>query len=220
MKMKIINKNLAEARRFSVDETLGSNFMYIRDKILALFPNLVGSGLKITWKDNDGDFITITGDEELFIALSEMDKRTKVFYVETIQNNNGWGCPFGVGFDVTQLQVLKEMAEPFLQAFTAPRNQSQNSQCNNPQAQVFAETLQSAAEAFLGKTNSEEPKQKQESNANQDAPSASTPKVNPKIEKGLQQLAEMGFKDDSGLVTKLLEYFDGNVENVIRVLAK
>ncbi|KAF5299994.1 hypothetical protein FQA39_LY19159 [Lamprigera yunnana] len=220
MKDEDYQQKFLEARRFSVDETLGAKFVFIRDKILALFPSLDGCSVKITWKDNDGDFVTITGDEELIIALSEMDKGTKVFYAEATQNNNVWGCQFGVGFDVAQLQTLKGMVEQFLQPFIAPRYDSKNPQCNNPQALAFTETLQSAAETFLGKTNDEEPTPKQEPNTNQHALSRSAPKINLKIEQGLHQLHEMGFNDDSGLVTKLLEYFDGNVENVVRVLAK
>ncbi|KAF5278036.1 hypothetical protein FQA39_LY18416 [Lamprigera yunnana] len=129
MKLKIINKKLAEARRFNVDVKLGSSFTYIRDKILEFYPNLIRSSLKITWKDNDGDFITITGDDDLFIALYEMDKRTKVFYVETTQNNI-WSGPFGVGLDVAQLQALTRMVETFLQAFTVPRNVPQSGSRN------------------------------------------------------------------------------------------
>ncbi|KAF5278029.1 hypothetical protein FQA39_LY18409 [Lamprigera yunnana] len=116
---KIINKDLAEVRRFAIDESLGSNFVFIKEKILEIFPNLKGTNLKITWKDNEGDHITIAGDEDLNIAISEMDKSAKVLYVEMAAKQN---CPFGSGIDVAQLDALKGIAKQYLMAYFKARD--------------------------------------------------------------------------------------------------
>lgn len=42
--------------------------------------------------------------------------------------------------------------------------------------------------------------------------------ADPKIAEGLVQLYEMGFSNDHGMLTSLLERFDGNVALVVKAL--
>lgn len=42
----------------------------------------------------------------------------------------------------------------------------------------------------------------------------------PKIADGLRQLHEMGFANKNGMLTQLLERFDGNVNYVVRALVE
>lgn len=60
-----------EVRRFGVDPDVVTNFLYLREKLQSIFPSVRGRHFTISWKDEDGDNVTISSDEELQIALNE-----------------------------------------------------------------------------------------------------------------------------------------------------
>jgi len=61
-----------ELRRMLVDKDVSTSFSYLQEKLCLLFPNLKQKTFSINWTDEDGDIITITDDEQLVIALTEM----------------------------------------------------------------------------------------------------------------------------------------------------
>lgn len=60
-----------EVRRFGLDVDVVSNFLYFREKLQNIFPSIRGRHFTISWKDEDGDDVIISSDEELQIALDE-----------------------------------------------------------------------------------------------------------------------------------------------------
>ena len=60
----------SEVRRFFMPKT--HSFLALKKKLKSIFSELENSGFKITWIDDDNDFVNVDSDEELFIALDEM----------------------------------------------------------------------------------------------------------------------------------------------------
>ncbi|XP_057324608.1 sequestosome-1 [Microplitis mediator] len=60
-----------EIRRFGIDADVVTNYLYLREKLQSIFPNIRGKRFEIYWKDADGDDVIISSDEELQIALNE-----------------------------------------------------------------------------------------------------------------------------------------------------
>lgn len=78
-----------EVRRFSLDQNVVTSFIYLKEKLRALFPTLARSqSFDIFWKDNDGDLVTICSDDELTIALMESrnEQIMKLFIMNTKPN--------------------------------------------------------------------------------------------------------------------------------------
>nr|CAD7412237.1 unnamed protein product [Timema poppensis] len=71
-----------EVRRFGIDRDVVSNYSYLREKLQSVFPALVGKVFVVSWKDSDGDSIVISSDDELIIALTEMQMDVRKLYVE------------------------------------------------------------------------------------------------------------------------------------------
>jgi len=61
-----------EVRRFVVDKAVSASYEYLVGKLGAMFPQMRAGSFSLTWADSDGDKVTITNDEELLIALTEM----------------------------------------------------------------------------------------------------------------------------------------------------
>merc|ERR1719326_2682381 len=59
-------------RRFVIDKNVSTSFDYLVGKLRVIFPQIRGSVFTVGWTDDDGDHVTITTDEELIIALTEM----------------------------------------------------------------------------------------------------------------------------------------------------
>ena len=66
------NDGEEEVRRFVIDKGVSTSYDYLVGKLELVFPNLKGGLYNICWTDADGDNVTITSDEELIIALTEM----------------------------------------------------------------------------------------------------------------------------------------------------
>lgn len=66
------NDESVEVRRFEVDQGVVTNYDYIRERLQYVFPRLRGKVFKILWKDAENDEVTISSDEEMMIALSEI----------------------------------------------------------------------------------------------------------------------------------------------------
>jgi len=55
-----------------VDKAVSASYEYLVGKLGAVFPQLRAGSFSLTWTDGDGDKVTISNDEELIIALTEM----------------------------------------------------------------------------------------------------------------------------------------------------
>ncbi|XP_014467501.1 PREDICTED: sequestosome-1 [Dinoponera quadriceps] len=79
-KVYLLNEELnkrKEVRRFCLDIGVARNFVCLREKLQAIFPELHEKNFTVTWKD-DEDTIVISTSEELEIALDEMNKHEMV----------------------------------------------------------------------------------------------------------------------------------------------
>ena len=63
----------AEVRRFQVDKDVSTSFPYLQQKLASVFPDISRKVFSITWVDTDNDIVTIATDEDLIIALTEME---------------------------------------------------------------------------------------------------------------------------------------------------
>ena len=71
-KVFLKNDNEQEVRRFVIDKNVSTSYDYLLEKLRVVFPQIQGSVFTVCWTDEDGDHVTITSDEELIIALTEM----------------------------------------------------------------------------------------------------------------------------------------------------
>merc|ERR1711963_1078453 len=62
-----------ELRRILVDRDVVTSFCYLQEKLCLVFPQLKQKNFSVQWTDQEGDVITITDDEQLGIAVTEMD---------------------------------------------------------------------------------------------------------------------------------------------------
>jgi len=64
----------SQIRRFEVPQDCSTSYIYLKEKLRSIFPQeLENSGFKITWQDQEGDIVTVDTDEELFIAMNEIE---------------------------------------------------------------------------------------------------------------------------------------------------
>lgn len=66
------NKATKEIRKFVVDGELAENFEYLVGKIRNVFPDLLRKDLEVFWKDDEDDYISISSNEELSQAISNV----------------------------------------------------------------------------------------------------------------------------------------------------
>lgn len=73
-----------EIRRITIDKDISHNYFYLKQKLISIFPTLKDVQFTISWKDREGDTVRICTDEELVIALREMEGQDfKKIYVST-----------------------------------------------------------------------------------------------------------------------------------------
>ncbi|KAM0735652.1 Sequestosome-1 [Formica fusca] len=77
-----------ETRRFGIDADVAMNFVYLREKLQSIFPDLRGKNFTVTWRDDEDESITISTNEELEIALEEMAKNN-IYKLYITMHHNG-----------------------------------------------------------------------------------------------------------------------------------
>lgn len=88
-KVFLRDENNLEARRFTVEDASAiTNFMFMKEKLQMVFPVLREATFRVTWKDGDGDEITIVTDEDLITAYTEMGGNLKTLYVTILEKNS------------------------------------------------------------------------------------------------------------------------------------
>jgi len=81
-----------EIRRFNLEADVAGNFEYLLGKIRRAFPDLLRKDLKVFWKDEENDYLTISSDEELHNALDALNisEGTLKFFVKVFnEEKNG-----------------------------------------------------------------------------------------------------------------------------------
>jgi len=87
LKVFLRDDSISEARRFTVDASVVTSFIFMKEKLQTVFPVLRDADFRITWKDIDGDEITIASDEDFITAFTEMSGTVKILYVTIVQRN-------------------------------------------------------------------------------------------------------------------------------------
>ncbi|KAI6656386.1 Sequestosome-1 [Oopsacas minuta] len=75
------NKEPSQIRRFAWDT--GLRFAELCEKVLNLYPTLIGSDLILKWKDEEGDWIDISSDTELLDAAKAIEGQLLKLWVST-----------------------------------------------------------------------------------------------------------------------------------------
>ncbi|XP_029688038.1 sequestosome-1 isoform X1 [Takifugu rubripes] len=91
-----------EVRRFAVDQDVSSSFEYLCRKTAEIFNNLKNSGFNMFYKDEDGDLVAFSSDDELLMGLACMkDSTFRIFIKEKKEHRRDFPLhafpPFGFG---------------------------------------------------------------------------------------------------------------------------
>ena len=62
-----------DVRRFAIDKDVSTSYAYLQQKLAAVFPDISRKIFGVCWMDKDNDMVTIATDEDLIIALTEME---------------------------------------------------------------------------------------------------------------------------------------------------
>ncbi|XP_071755674.1 sequestosome-1 [Centroberyx gerrardi] len=71
-----------EIRRFAVDQDVSSSFEYLSRKVAEVFSNLQHATLQMFYKDEDGDLIAFSTDDELMMGLGCMKDATFRLFIK------------------------------------------------------------------------------------------------------------------------------------------
>ena len=72
-----------DVRRFMVDKEVTTSFAHLQEKLFTLFPDLKRSDFTIRWTDADSDEVTVTCDDDLIVAITEMKGPIYKFSIKT-----------------------------------------------------------------------------------------------------------------------------------------
>ncbi|XP_028668813.1 sequestosome-1 [Erpetoichthys calabaricus] len=87
-----------EIRRFTVDQGVSSNFEYLSSKVAEVFQSLANGHFQMYYKDEDGDMIAFSTDEELIMGLSCVkDDTFRIFIKEKKENKREMPPHFAPG---------------------------------------------------------------------------------------------------------------------------
>lgn len=71
-----------EVRRFAVDQDVSSNFEYLSRKTAGVFSNLKNNGFNMYYRDEDGDLVAFSTDDELMMGLACMKDATFRIFIK------------------------------------------------------------------------------------------------------------------------------------------
>lgn len=76
-----------EIRRFALDHDVAANFAYLTKKLGQVFPGLANDNYAVYWKDEEGDLIAVSSDDELTLALGSIKEDVFRIYIREQQSN-------------------------------------------------------------------------------------------------------------------------------------
>ncbi|XP_068626952.1 protein ref(2)P-like [Battus philenor] len=75
-----------EVRRFGIEKSVVTSFCYLDAKLQEVYPGLKNKKYTVSWKDEEGDDVSISSDEEVIIALSSMTENLMKLNVYCMNN--------------------------------------------------------------------------------------------------------------------------------------
>ncbi|RVE67625.1 hypothetical protein OJAV_G00104710 [Oryzias javanicus] len=76
------DEQVKEIRRFPVDQDVSCSFEYMSKKTAAVFSNLKNSSFSLFYKDEDGDLVAFSSDDELMMGLGCMKDSTFRLFIK------------------------------------------------------------------------------------------------------------------------------------------
>ncbi|XP_023276454.1 sequestosome-1-like isoform X3 [Seriola lalandi dorsalis] len=76
------DESVKEIRRFAVDQDVSCIFEYLSKKTAGVFNNLKNSGLNLYYRDEDGDLVAFSSDDELMMGLACMKDDTFRLFIK------------------------------------------------------------------------------------------------------------------------------------------
>ena len=71
---KVSLNEKSQVRRFEVPQDCSTSYVYLKEKLRSVFgQEIANSGFDISWQDNEEDIVTVESDEELLIAMNELE---------------------------------------------------------------------------------------------------------------------------------------------------
>merc|ERR1711874_262474 len=194
-KVFLKNNDEQEVRRFVIDKNVSTSFDYLVGKLRVIFPQIQRSEFTVGWTDDDGDHVTITTDEELIIALTEM---AGPLYRLTVTVKKA-----------SRAQEEKEKEKEKKEDSAAATKAATPS--DDEEDWTVVTDKKEAGAAGLYPSLTENPPVDVPS-----APVASHP--DPKIQVALQAMMNMGFSNEGGWLSSLLEAKNGDIGKVLDIL--
>ncbi|XP_026135279.1 sequestosome-1-like isoform X2 [Carassius auratus] len=84
-----------EIRRFGVDQDVSTSFEYLKQKVLDVFVGLRNASFQMYYKDEDGDLIAFSSDDELMMGLSLVKNDTFRLYIKQKKEHKHDSSPHG-----------------------------------------------------------------------------------------------------------------------------
>ncbi|XP_016413852.1 sequestosome-1-like isoform X3 [Sinocyclocheilus rhinocerous] len=85
-----------EIRRFAVDHDVSTSFEYLKRKVLDVFVGLRTAPFQVYYKDEDGDMIAFSSDDELMMGLALVKDDTFRLYIKQRKEHKRDPSPHGV----------------------------------------------------------------------------------------------------------------------------
>uniref|UniRef100_A0A672KX48 Protein ref(2)P n=1 Tax=Sinocyclocheilus grahami TaxID=75366 RepID=A0A672KX48_SINGR len=85
-----------EIRRFAVDQDVSTSFEYLKRKVLDVFICLSTAPFQMFYKDDDGDMIAFSSDDELMMGLALVKDDTFRLYIKQRKEHKRDPSPHGV----------------------------------------------------------------------------------------------------------------------------
>lgn len=85
-----------EIRRFTVDQDVASSFEYLSRKVADVFQSLRNATFQMYYKDEDGDMIAFSSDEELIMGLTSVKDATLRIFIKEKKEHKRDAPPQGV----------------------------------------------------------------------------------------------------------------------------
>merc|ERR1711963_279504 len=212
-KVFLKNSEEQEVRRFVIDKNVSTSYDYLLEKLRVVFPQIQGSSFTVAWTDEDGDLVNVSSDEELIIDVKidiETPEGRKSCHVSRQASSASAGAEKEKESkkDEASTEEKKE-AEPAKKATTPSDDEEEWTVLNDKKEAEQKEAEEQGASLYPKLT--ENPPAEIPS-----APVASHP--DPKIQVALQAMMNMGFSNEGGWLSSLLEAKNGDIGKVLDIL--
>ncbi|KAI4894435.1 hypothetical protein NFI96_010488 [Prochilodus magdalenae] len=102
-----------EIRRFAIDQDVSTSFEYLSRKVVDVFANLRNVSFQMYYKDEDGDMIAFSTDEELIMGLTLVKDDTFRLFIKEKKEHKRDFSPHGVpGFSFASPPGPHHMGPP------------------------------------------------------------------------------------------------------------